>query len=184
MKPFAVVDSAGGTVFSTEIAKRKIVMAFGSTGSHDGQPRAAAVPLHRQRRRPPGEERRRLARQADRGQEGPVRRRPRLPDRRPGSSVSSTPSPRRPGARHRPRRVQGRPRQAGRAQARGRGRVDPAGRLLVGRADRGGAGAGADARREAQGRRRHLGHPDGEHHDRRADDEGRHRERVLSPNGS
>ena len=32
-KPFAVVDSAGGTVFSTEIAKRKIVMAFGSTGS-------------------------------------------------------------------------------------------------------------------------------------------------------
>jgi hypothetical protein len=33
MKPFAVVDSAGASVFSTEIAKRKIVMAFGSTGS-------------------------------------------------------------------------------------------------------------------------------------------------------
>ncbi len=33
MKPFAVIDSAGGSVFSDEIAKRKIVMAFGSTGS-------------------------------------------------------------------------------------------------------------------------------------------------------
>jgi ankyrin repeat protein len=32
-KPFAVIDSAGGSVFSDEIAKRKIVMAFGSTGS-------------------------------------------------------------------------------------------------------------------------------------------------------
>lgn len=32
-KPFAVVDSVGASVFSTEIAKNKIVMAFGSTGS-------------------------------------------------------------------------------------------------------------------------------------------------------
>jgi hypothetical protein len=82
-------------VFSTEIAKRKIVMAFGST-EPDGQPRAAAVPLHGSRIDLQAQNVAAWLGKRDRGQEGPVRRRPRL-QTQAGSSVCSTPSPRPPG---------------------------------------------------------------------------------------
>ena len=98
MKPFAVVDSAGGTVFSTEIAKRKIVMAV----RLDGKPEPptsrssptvspAATPTSRRRTSPHGSASRSRARRHS-SPATPTSR------RRPGSSVSSTPSPRPPGA--------------------------------------------------------------------------------------
>ena len=65
MKPFAVINTSCGPVFSTEIAARKILVPFGA-GNQRGEPRTTAVPVHRSGRRSPGPERRRVARQADR----------------------------------------------------------------------------------------------------------------------